>query len=158
MASINSVLGPLDTTDLGFTLMHEHIMVAAAGVYQDYPELLGSNLMDLAVEGLIKAKEGGVDTVVDLTTLDLGRNIELLAEASRRSGVNIIACAGWWLDVPRFFAGVSADQMAEVFIREIEQGISGTDIKAGLLKSASDMLGVTPDAEIMLRGVARAHL
>ncbi|MBW2085113.1 MAG: phosphotriesterase-related protein [Deltaproteobacteria bacterium] len=158
MAIINSVLGPLDTTDLSFTLMHEHIMVAAAGVYQDYPELLGSNLMDLAVEGLIKAKEGGVDTVVDLTTLDLGRNIELLAEASRRSGVNIIACAGWWLDVPRFFAGVSADQMAGMFIREIEQGISGTDIKAGLLKSASDILGVTPDAEIMLRGVARAHL
>ncbi|MBW1709361.1 MAG: hypothetical protein JRG97_05740 [Deltaproteobacteria bacterium] len=158
MAIINSVLGPLDTADLGFTLMHEHLIVAAAGVYRDYPELLGSNLIDRVVDELKKAKEGGIDTIVDLTTLDLGRDIELMAEASRRSGVNIIACSGWWLDVPRFFEGVSADQMAEVFIREVEEGISGTGIKAGLLKSASDMTGVTPEAEIILRGVARAHL
>jgi len=158
MATINSVLGDLDTSDLGFTLMHEHLIVAAAGVYRDYPELLGSNLMDRVVDELKRAKDGGVDTIVDLTTLDLGRNIELMAEASRRSGVNIIACSGWWLDIPRFFEGVSADQMAEVFIREVEEGISGTGIKAGILKSASDIMGVTPQAEIVLRGVARAHL
>lgn len=157
MANVNSVLGPLDTANLGFTLMHEHILVAAAGVYQDYPELLGPNLMDRAVEGLKKAKAGGVDTIVDATTLDLGRNIHLLTEAARRSGVNIIACSGWWLDVPRFFAGVSADQLAEVFVREVEKGISGTNIKAGILKAAADIDGVTPGANIVLRAVARAH-
>jgi len=158
MAMINSVLGPLDTANLGFTLMHEHIIVASAGVYRDYPELLGTNAMERAVDGLKKAKEGGVDTIVDATTLDLGRNIEVVAEASRRSGVNIIACTGWWLDVPRFFAGVSADQLAEVFVREVEQGIAGTNIKAGILKSAADIPGVTPEIGIVLRAVARAHL
>ena len=45
-----------------------------------------------------------------------------------------------------------------MFIREIEQGISGTNIKAGILKSASDMEGLTPEGEIVLRAVARAHL
>ncbi len=158
MAVINSVLGPLNTAKLGFTLMHEHIMVASAGVLQDYPELLGTDLMECVVDDLKKTKENGIDTIVDATTLDLGRDINLLAEASRQSGVNIIACTGWWLDIPRFFAGVSADQLAEVFIREIEQGISGSNIKAGILKSASDMEGVTPGAEIVLRAVARAHL
>ena len=58
MAMINSVLGPLDTANLGFTLMHEHIIVASAGVYRDYPELLGANAMERAVDGLKKAKEG----------------------------------------------------------------------------------------------------
>ncbi len=158
MTTINSVLGPLDTASLGFTLMHEHIMVASAGVFQDYPELLGANLMERVVGDLKKAKEGGVDTIVDATTLDLGRNVGLLAEASRRSGVNIIACTGWWLDIPRSFAGVSADQLAQVFTREIEQGISNTNIRAGILKSASDMAGVTPEAEVILHAVARAHL
>jgi len=158
MTIINSVLGSLDTANLGFTLMHEHIMVAAAGVFRDYPELLGSNPMERVVDELKKAKEGGIDTIVDATTLDLGRNVDLLAEASRRSGVNIIACTGWWLDIPRYFAGVSADQLAQVFTREIEQGISNTGVKAGILKSASDMAGVTPEAEIVLRAVARAHL
>jgi len=157
MTTINSVLGPLDTKNLGFTLMHEHIMISPAGIFRDYPELLGTNLMERVVNELKRAKEGGVDTIVDATTLDLGRNIGLMAEASRRSGVNIIACAGWWLDIPPYFAGVSADQLAEVFTREVEQGISGTNIKAGVLKSASDMEGVTPQAEIILRAVARAH-
>jgi len=158
MTTINSVLGPLDTASLGFTLMHEHIMVASAGISRDYPELLGANLMERVVDDLKKAKEGGVDTIVDATTLDLGRDVGLLAEASRRSGVNIIACTGWWLDIPRHFAGVSADQLAQVFTREIEQGISNTNIRAGILKSASDMAGVTPEAEVILHAVARAHL
>ena len=57
MTTINSVLGPLDTSDLGFTLMHEHIMVASAGVFRDYPELLGANLMERVVDDLKKAKE-----------------------------------------------------------------------------------------------------
>ncbi|MBL7177097.1 MAG: hypothetical protein ISS66_14830 [Desulfobacteraceae bacterium] len=158
MTVINSVLGPLDTNDIGFTLMHEHLIVSPAGVYRDYPELLGSNLMERVVDGLKKAKEGGIDTIVDATTLDLGRDIELMAEASRRSGVNIIACSGWWLDFPRFFQGVSVEQLEELFLREVEEGISGTNIKAGILKSASDINGVTSNEETVLRAVARAHL
>jgi phosphotriesterase-related protein len=158
MTTINSVLGPLDTADLGFTLMHEHILVGTAGVSCDYPELLGAAPMERVVAALTRAKEGGVDTIVDATTLDLGRDVRLLAEASRRTGVNIVACTGWWLDFPRFFEGVSPDQLAEGFVREIERGISGTDIKAGILKSASDVGGVTPEAEIVLRAVARAHI
>jgi len=158
MTTINSVLGPLDTANLGFTLMHEHIIVASAGVPQNYTELLGIGFMDRIVNGLTQAKEGGIGTVVDATTLDLGRDVTVLAEASCLTGVNIIACTGWWLDMPRFLAGVSADQFAQLFIREIEEGIAGTDIKAGILKSASDISGVTPGEEAVLRGVARAHL
>ncbi|MBN1381167.1 MAG: hypothetical protein JXA41_05790 [Deltaproteobacteria bacterium] len=158
MAKINSVCGPLDTNDLGFTLMHEHIMVGAAGAYEDFPEFFGPKPMARVVEGLKKAKEGGVDTIVDATTLDLGRDIHLLYEASKQSKVNIIACAGWWLEIPRFFEGLSADQLAEVFLREIEHGISGTNIKAGILKAAHDIGGVTPMGETMIRAVARAHL
>ena len=157
MTVINSVLGPVETTDLGFTLMHEHLMVAPAGVYESYPELLGANFMDRLVDRLKEVKEGGVDTIADASTFDLGRNVKLLAEASRRTGINIIACTGWWMDYPRYFEGVSADQFAEIFIRDVEEGIGGTGIKAGILKSASDIDGVTSEGETVLRAVARAH-
>ena len=130
MATVNSVLGPIHTKDLGFTLMHEHILVGFAGVYRDYPELLGDDPLGRAVGKLKQAKEGGVDTVVDATTIDLGRDINFIAEASRRSGVNIIAVSGWWMEIPRFFQAASVGQLTEVFVREIEVGISGTDIKA----------------------------
>jgi phosphotriesterase-related protein len=158
MTTILSVLGPLDTTDLGFTLMHEHIMVAAPGIALDYPELLGMDRYERLVAEMKKIKEGGVDTIVDATTLDLGRDVSILVEASRQSGVHIIACTGWWMDIPRWFNGISADQLAGVFVREIEEGISGSTVKAGILKSASDVGGVKPQEEIVLRGVSRAHL
>lgn len=158
MTKINSVLGPLDSSELGYTLMHEHIMVAPAGVYRDYPELLGPDAMERVISRLTATREEGIETIVDATTLDLGRDVELLATAAEKTGVNIIACTGWWLDVPRFFAGVEPDQLARVFVREIEKGIGDTDIRAGILKSASDVAGVTPEEEVVLRAVARAHL
>ena len=77
---------------------------------------------------------------------------------SRLSGVNIIVVSGWWLEIPRFLRGASIEQLTEVFVREVNEGISGTDIKAGILKASSDCGGVTSQAQIVLRAVGRAHL
>jgi len=156
MNTVNSVLGPIDTSDLGFTLMHEHI-ISQGPVARDFPELFGPNFMERIIEGVAEAKKGGVDTIVDATPFDLGRDVSFLAEVSRRTGVNIIACSGWWMDFPSYLSGHSPDLFADLFVREIETGIAGTGIKAGILKSAADFGGVSPDGEIMLRAVARAH-
>ena len=165
MTTINSVLGPLDTANLGFTLMHEHLITGEAGLSQNYPELLRSgflesipNFKERIVTALTQAKEEGIDTIVDATTFDLGRDVTLAAVVSHLSGVNIIACTGWWLRTPHFVDRASADQFAQLFIREIQKGIAGTDSKARILKAASDIAGVTPGEETILRAVARAHL
>jgi phosphotriesterase-related protein len=162
MTRINSVLGLIDTAKLGFTLMHEHTVTAVAlpHLTENYPELLYKDdfMESIVVPGLIEAKKGGINTIVDCTTVDLGRDVKLMVEASRRSGVNIIACTGWWLEIPRSFASVSADQFAEIWIRDIRKGMADTDVKAGILKGSSDFMGVTPIEENILRGVARAHI
>lgn len=158
MNKINTVLGSITPDELGFTLMHEHVMVSASGLWSSYPDLLGPDSEAKAVRALNEAKASGIDTMVDATTFDLGRSAELLARVSDESGVNIINVTGWWLDVPRFLQGVSANQMAKEFVRDIEEGFRGTDIKAGILKCAADSEGVTPDLEIMARAVARAHV
>ena len=158
MTQINSVLGPIDSSDLGFTLMHEHVMVAASGLSKSYPDLLGPNREERAIACLKKAKAAGINTLLDATTFDLGRDPELLRHVAFESGVNLINVTGWWLDVPRFMMGVGANQMADEFIRDINEGFRGTDIKAGMLKCAADFEGVTPPLETMARAVARAHL
>jgi phosphotriesterase-related protein len=158
MATVNSVLGPLDTADLGFTLTHEHVLVASAGIHRTFPELYGAldRLGEEAVKALTEAREGGVQTIVDLSTLDLGRDVRFLAEMSRRSGVNIIAATGIWRDIPRSLWTRSPDEIAALFVREIEVGIEGTGIKAGIIKVANDLEGVTREGEIILRAAARA--
>jgi phosphotriesterase-related protein len=158
MTQINSVLGPIDSSDLGFTLMHEHVMVAASGLSKSYPDLLGPNREERAIACLKKAKAKGINTLLDATTFDLGRDPELLRHVAFESGVNLINVTGWWLDVPRFMLGVGANQMADEFIRDINEGFRSTDIKAGMLKCAADFEGVTPPLETMARAVARAHL
>ncbi|MDA1075171.1 MAG: phosphotriesterase-related protein [Proteobacteria bacterium] len=158
MSTINSVLGPISAADLGFTLMHEHVMVSASGLWDSYPDLLGPDPESRAIECLKKAKAGGVDTMVDATTFDLGRKATLLKTVSKASGVNIINVTGWWLDVPRFMWGVGVNQMAREFVRDIEEGFRGTDIRAGILKCAAVFEGVTAPLETMARAVARAHV
>ena len=158
MTQINGVLGPINPEDLGFTLMHEHVMVCASGLLESYPDLLGDDREARAIATLKRARDEGIDTMVDATTFDLGRNPALLKTVAEGSGVNIINVTGWWLDVPRFLNGVGPNQMAREFIRDIEEGFRGTDIKAGVLKCAADFEGVTPVLEVMARAVSRAHL
>ncbi len=157
MAKVNTVLGPLDTAKMGVTLAHEHILSSNAGIPENFPELLEDDYLEHIIAGLQKAKAGGIQTVVDATTLDLGRSVGVLAEASRRTGVNIICCTGWWTERLRFLSGVSSDRWAQAFVREAEKGIAGTNIKPGILKGASDMTGVTVEQETILRAVARAQ-
>ena len=158
MKTVNTVLGPLETSKIGFALMHDHVVASTSGIPQVYPELLGKDYKERIIKGLVAAKKGGVNTVVDADTLNLGRAVKLLAEVSQTSGINIICCSGWYLDLPPFLGTFNADQLAQIFAREIREGIEGTNIKAGILKSAADFEGVTPGIEIVLRGVARAQL
>ena len=92
----------------------------------------------IAVEKLKMAKEEGLDSFADLTTIDLGRDIRLLEEVSRKSGVHIVATTGHWVEPPRCMEVRSVEEMTEYFVREIQVGIEGTDIKAGVIKAAND--------------------
>ncbi len=158
MATVSSVLGPLDTQNMGFTLVHEHVLAASAGVMQAFPEYINrAQVLDDAIAALSQAKAEGLGTFIDLSTVDLGRDIRLIAEASQRSGVHIIACTGIWRDIPRVFWGEHPDTIARLFIREIEQGIEGTGIRAGVIKVATHTEGVPPAGEIILRAAARAQ-
>ena len=158
MATINSVLGPMDTADMGFTLSHEHVLVSSAGIQQIYPEFIDRDgTIARGIADLKAAHAEGLRTIIDVTTIDLGRDIRMLEEVSRRSGVNIICATGTWRDIPRVFWTATPDDIAPLYIREIQQGIEDTDIKAGVIKVANDMGGVTPEGEIILRAAARAH-
>ena len=158
MATINSVLGPLDTTDLGFTLSHEHVVSTSAGIQYVYPEFIDrEGSMRLGISDLREAYAEGLRTIVDVTTIDLGRDIKSLEQVSRESGVQIVCATGTWLDIPREFWKATPDMIAPLYIREIEEGIEGTGIKAGIIKVANDKGGVTPEGEIILRAAARAQ-
>ena len=156
MAAVNTVLGPVDSADLGFTLSHEHLGTNAAGIRQTYPEFFDrEGVKEQAIAELTEAYHEGVRTILDVSTIDLGRDVLLMEEVSRASGVQIVAATGSHLAVPRPFGDVSPDVIASLYVRELEEGIEGTGIKAGIIKVASDRGGITPPQEVVLRAAGR---
>jgi len=156
MAAVETVLGTIDSAALGFTLSHEHVAMQPAVVAAHYPWLIDREAIRArSIRELREAKAGGVDSLIELSTPDLQRDVELMAEVSRASGVNIVCATGLWRDIPRWFHNKHPDEIADVFLHEIEQGIGATTIKAGVIKVANDAEGVTPEAELVLRAAAR---
>jgi len=157
---VQTATGPIDSANLGFTLMHEHIYVLSEGVVPNFPHLWDREArIAQAVAALSEAKAHGVTTIVDLTVLGLGRDVPLVREIALQSGMQVIVATGLYTydELPHYFASRSVDHMADLFVRDIEQGIQGTDVRAGILKCATDAKGVTDGIEKVLRAVARAH-
>ena len=158
MASVNTVLGPVGTADFGFTLSHEHVGTNAAGLRHTYPEFIDrAGIVEQSTAAMKEAYDGGVRTIIDVSTFDLGRDVLVMKEVAEGSGMQIVAATGNHLAVPRPFGDVSPDVIAELYIRELEEGIEGTDIKAGIIKVASDRGGITPAQEVVLRAAARTQ-
>ena len=165
---VNTARGAINSTDLGVTLMHEHVFVMTTEVTQNYPEAWGNDAKREAdaVVRLNELKARGVDTIVDLTVIGLGRYIPRIARIAAATDLHIVVATGIYTynNVPMFFSYVGPgtdydgpETMTAMFVRDIEDGIADTGIKAAILKCATDKQGVTPGVERVLRAVAQAH-
>lgn len=157
MTTIETVLGPIEAAQLGATLSHEHVLVAMGEDNHHYPWRFDwPKTRAQSIAELSEAKAGGIDSVIDLTTPDLGRDVAFIRDVAQASGMQVVVATGIWRDVPRSFWTRDPDEIADIFVREIEVGIDDTTIKAGAIKVANDIGGVSPEGERILRGAARA--
>jgi len=159
MPTVNSVSGPLDTKDLGFTLMHEHILIHSPGVKENFPIFDRKAEIDNSVRKLKDVQSRGVKTLVDLTPGDW-RDIPFVKEVVKRSRMQVIVATGIYWEVPHYFSvqsGRPIEFIADLFARDIDDGIMDTGVKAGIIKCATDEPGVTPDVDRILRASAQAH-
>ena len=148
--------------------MHEHIFILSPEIMANYPEAWGDEDARVAdaVTRLNELKARGVDTIVDLTVIGLGRYLPRVARVAAQTELNILVATGVYTynDVPMHFhylgpgAEFGGDEtMTALFVRDIEEGIADTGVKAAILKCATDRPGVTPGVERVLRAVAAAH-
>jgi len=168
MPTVQAVRGPVEVSDLGPTLMHEHIFVLSPEIMQNFPEDWGDEerRIEDAVTRMNQLAASGVGTVVDLTVIGLGRYIPRIQAVAARTGIHIIAATGIYTynDIPFYFhfrgpgtALGGPEIMVDMFVRDIERGIAETGVRAGILKCATDTPGVTKGVERVLRAVAQAH-
>ncbi|HEU4390417.1 MAG TPA: phosphotriesterase-related protein, partial [Blastocatellia bacterium] len=107
MPPVETARGPVSSGDLGTTLMHEHVFVLSPEIHQNYPEVWGDEdqRVSEAVRRLNELKSRGVDTIVDLTVIGLGRNVSRIQRVAAQTELNIVVATGIYTynDFPMYF-------------------------------------------------------
>lgn len=161
MANINTTTGPVSTADLGRTLIHEHVLVGFPGWFLDnrQPAFKRDEALSRVVDAFQQLRDYNVETVVDPCPMDLGRDVEFVAEVSQRSGINLICTTGVYYEaagIPYTFKFLSEDEIAEIYIKEIEDGVGETGIKVGAIKIATGNGKVSKYERKVLTAAAKA--
>lgn len=183
---VMTVLGPIPVTELGVTLMHEHIFLDASVWWREPAAgsrrhlahqpvnmaILGELRMDpflnldntrlydfdVAVAELEQYRDLGGRTVVDVTNLGIGRDPLALQRVSRRTGLQIICGAGYYLDGshPPQVRSMSPADIADEIARDVVEGIAGTGVRPGIIGEIGVGIEFTAEERKILHGAARA--
>lgn len=152
---INGVLGQIDTAELGETLMHEHVTCADWSMRMNFGDIFFDyeRIKELAILRFREAKEAGINTVVDGTPINLGRDIKLIREVAEASGMNIIVSSGFYYQCEPGHASRRGSQIKDLLLRECTEGINGTGILPGIMKAAVEGPAFTDYNRKMLRAI-----
>jgi phosphotriesterase-related protein len=184
---IRTVRGDIPQDELGITMCHEHILVDFTCFFPEITEatrrarweapvtmdILGElrrdpflckdNMLqldsDLAIRELMHYKWAGGKTIVDCTSIGLGRDVRGLRHISEVTGLNIIAGAGFYLQEahPKYVRERSIDELSSQIIRDVRDGVDNTGIKCGVIGEVGTSWPITKDEEKVVRAAVRAH-
>ncbi len=156
---VMSVTGPVDASDLGVVLPHEHVFADLVREYR------GTGLLNdehLARQELTLLREAGGHTLVDLTLDEIGRDPAALRRAAEATGITIIMGCGHYRDPylnHDWFNRHAVDAIAGQIVADIEEGVNGTGIRAGIIgEIGADKWYISAAEERSFRAAARAHL
>lgn len=166
---IQTVLGLIEPENVGVTLPHEHFLINASCFfkvpdqanekalalqpvslenlgwvrYHFLNNLDNIQLLDeqMAISEALRYKYAGGNSVVDMTTVGIGRDPSALARISRATGLNIIMGSGYYLE-ETWPAGLNEEKMAQEIIQDITEGVGDTGIRAGIIgEIGTEMVG-----------------
>lgn len=142
----------------GYTLAHEHLHIDLSGFKNnvdcrlDQYAFICQEMNDLMALG--------VRNVIEMTNRYMGRNAQFMLDVMRETGINVVACTGYYQDAffPEHVATRSVQELAQEMVDEIEQGIDGTELKAGIIAEIGSSEGkITPLEEKVFIAAALAH-
>jgi phosphotriesterase-related protein len=159
LATVETVNGPVALDELGLTLIHEHFRTTDEATRFQFPHLYDEGAeWEAAIADANAIKSHGVGTVVEPSAMFLHRDARFSKRVADESGLNVVLATGIYTydHLPQPFMTRTEDELAAIFVHDIEQGIQGTDVKAAFIKCAADEPGVTPNIEKVHRAAARA--
>jgi len=161
MEWIQSTTGRCRPEELGTTLVHEHLQIGFPGWQMDAlaPRYVRAEALARGVDALQELRDLGVATFLDPCPMDLGRDVEFMAEVSQRSDMRIICTTGAYKEnegLTYTFGALPVEEIADIYIKELTEGIGDTGIRAGLIKVASGAPEISAYERKLLTAAGRA--
>ena len=184
---VQTVLGVIDGSELGVTVPHEHLLFDGTSVFKApkateereraYQPVQLSNLSWLhyhpfenldnvqltdtqeAIDEALLFRRAGGRSIVDVTTIGIGRDPQRLAAISRATSLNVVMGAGFYT-APSHAAELlsrTEGSIAHQIVDELEVGVDGTGIKAGLIGEIGCSWPLEPTERKILRAAAAAQ-
>lgn len=157
---VMTVLGPVEPDQLGMTLPHEHLLLDLFRVTRNRDQRLNDE--PLMIEEVLRFKEAGGRTIVELTNHGLGRDPAGLRRIAEATGLNIVMGSGWYREPyydHQYIAQRSTRDLAADFVRESEAGEPESGLRPGIIgEIGADLSYVSPAEERVFRAAARAQL
>lgn len=135
-----TVTGPIPSSDMGSTLIHEHVLVDWIGADSTgYHRWDREAVIERALPYIKKAGKQGVRTMLECTPAYLGRDPLMLQELSRQSDMQILTNTGYYGAVdnqfmPKHAWEESAEEIAGRWIDEYKKGIDNSEVRPGFIK------------------------
>jgi phosphotriesterase-related protein len=161
MERIQTVTGTALPEELGMTLVHEHLLIGYPGWWMDAlaPKFRRDEALSRAVDKMAELISYGVRTFLDPCPVDLGRDVEFMAEVASRSGMRIVCTTGAYKQdegISYTFGALPVEEITAIYVKELTEGIGDTGIRAGLVKVATGAPEVTPYERKLLTAAGRA--
>jgi phosphotriesterase-related protein len=145
---VQTVTGRIALSDLGRTMMHEHLYIAFPGAEFDSGASFDRPaFIKEAVKRLRELRERhGVRSFVDPCPIELGRDAGMMREIAEKSEMQVVCTTGFYFEemgLPIYWRHRTVEEIAELYIREIEKGIGDTGVRAGAIKVATGAPHIT---------------
>lgn len=161
---IHTVNGPIDTSALGMTLIHEHFLVDFIGAdHTSMDRWNREEVVKKVLPYLMEVKAKGVKSILECTPAFLGRDAQLLKMLAEQSGLQILTNTGYYgaadnKYLPPWTQTESAEQLAARWVREYQNGINGTTIKPGFIKIGVNSGALSKLHRKLVTAAALTHL
>lgn len=159
-----TVKGPVPSSELGKTLIHEHILVDFIGADKISGHRWEKNeVFPVVLPFLKEIKNDGIKTIIECTPAYLGRDPELLKSLADSTGFHLITNTGYYgaadnKFLPEHAFEESADELSRRWVEEWEKGINGTGVKPGFIKTGVNPGKLSDLHQKLIIAAAKTHL
>lgn len=159
-----TVNGVIDADSMGFALTHEHIIADFIGAEKFSKSRYNADeVFNTALPHLKALKETGCSTFFAAEPAYLGRDVTILKRLADATGLNILTNTGYYgavneLFLPKHVQTETPEQLAARWVAEFKNGIEGTGIKPGFIKTSTDKAPLTKLQRKVIAAAALTHL